>query len=79
MVTLLPYRAYNEINRLHEAGKLTAQESVFVSAAVVFAMYFTPSPTDDDYRHVRSIVQKEPNGVNRLNSLRLSLSQEMMS
>lgn len=79
MVSLLPHRAYNAITRMHHHGELRAEEAVFISSAILFASYFTPSPTDDDYRYIRALVQKEQNGVNRLNQLRLTLSQEMMS
>lgn len=79
LVGLLPNRPFNTMTRLHEAGQLTCEETVFIDAAVLFALYFTPSPTSDDFRHIRSIVAKEPNGVNRLNNLRLQLSQETMS
>ncbi|EPY20041.1 glutamate dehydrogenase [Strigomonas culicis] len=79
LVGLLPNRPYNAITRLHEESKLTCEETVFIDAALIFSMYFTPAPADDDYSHLRAIVQREPNGVNRLNNLRQSLSQEMMS
>ncbi|KAG5482907.1 hypothetical protein LSCM1_06943 [Leishmania martiniquensis] len=79
LVGLLPNRPFNALTRLHEAGALTCEEAVFIDAAVIFAMYFTPSPTTDDYRHLKAILAKEPNGVNRLNNLRSSLTQEVMS
>ncbi|CAC9472786.1 glutamate dehydrogenase [Leishmania infantum JPCM5] len=79
LVGLLPNRPFNAITRLHEAGALSCEETVFIDAAVIFAMYFTPSPTTDDYRHLKAILAKEPNGVNRLNNLRSSLTQEVMS
>eukprot|EP00796_Vickermania_ingenoplastis_P001329 gene1328-772_t len=79
LVPLLPHRPFNTITRLHEAGKLNCEESVFISTVVVFASYFTPTPSSDDYRHLRARMAKEPNGVNRLNNYRRALSQEMMS
>ncbi|KAK7196070.1 glutamate dehydrogenase [Novymonas esmeraldas] len=79
LVGLLPNRPFNAMTRLHEAGALSCEETVFIDAAVIFAMYFTPSPTTDDYRHLKAILTKEPNGVNRLNNLRTSLTQEVMS
>nr|AGT02586.1 glutamate dehydrogenase [Strigomonas oncopelti] len=79
LVGLLPNRPFNAITRLHEEGTLGGEETVFIDAALIFSMYFTPAPVDDDYTHLRAIVQREPNGVNRLNNLRQSLSQEMMS
>lgn len=79
MVGLLPNRPFNAMTRMHEAGVLTCEETVFIDAAVIFTMYFTPSPSTDDYRHLKAILAKEPNGVNRLNNLRSSLTQEVMS
>lgn len=79
LVGLLPNRPFNAMTRLHEAGALSCEETVFIDAAVIFAMYFTPSPTTDDYRHLKTILAKEANGVNRLNNLRTSLTQEVMS
>ncbi|KAG5509131.1 hypothetical protein JKF63_06140 [Porcisia hertigi] len=79
LVGLLPNRPYNAMTRLHQSGVLSCEEAVFIDAAVIFAMYFTPSPTTDDYRHLKAILAKEPNGVNRLNHLRSSLTQEVMS
>ncbi|KAG5504625.1 hypothetical protein JIQ42_06463 [Leishmania sp. Namibia] len=79
LVGLLPSRPFNALTRLHEAGALSCEETVFIDAAVIFAMYFTPSPTTDDYRHLKAILATEPNGVNRLNNLRSSLTQEVMS
>nr|AGT02522.1 glutamate dehydrogenase [Herpetomonas muscarum] len=78
-VGLLPNRPHNEMTRMHEAGILTCEQTVFIDVAVIFALYFTPAPSNDDYRHLKTIVSKEPNGLNRLNSLRQSLSSEMMS
>nr|CCC92802.1 unnamed protein product [Trypanosoma congolense IL3000] len=79
MVTFLPSRPNNLITRLHEEMVFNTEETVYTDAAVIFAFYFTPQPTSDDYRHLRTIVAKEPNGVSRLNSLRTALSLEMMS
>ncbi|KPA75099.1 putative mitochondrial glutamate dehydrogenase (GDH) [Leptomonas pyrrhocoris] len=79
MVGLLPNRPFNAMTRMHEAGALTCEETVFIDAAVIFSMYFTRSPTTDDYRHLSAILEKEPNGVHRLNNLRSSLTQEVMS
>lgn len=79
LVGLLPNRPFNAMTRMHEAGVLTCEETVFIDAAVIFSMYFTRSPATDDYRHLKSILAKEPNGVNRLNNLRTSLTQEVMS
>lgn len=79
MVGLLPNRPFNAMTRLHEAGQLSCEEAVFIDAAVIFAMYFTPSPTGDDYIHLKAILGKEPNGMNRLNNFRSQLTQEVMS
>ncbi|ORC88170.1 glutamate dehydrogenase [Trypanosoma theileri] len=79
MVGLLPNRPSNTITRLHEDMVFNVEHTVFTDAAIIFAFYFTPNPTTDDYRHLRALLSKEPNGVNRLNSLRTQLSLEMMS
>ncbi|KPI82731.1 glutamate dehydrogenase (GDH), partial [Leptomonas seymouri] len=79
MVGLLPNNQFNMLTRMHEAGILTCEETVFIDASVIFSMYFTPSPTTEDYRHLKTILAKEPNGVNRLNNMRTSLTQEIMS
>ncbi|KEG08275.1 glutamate dehydrogenase [Trypanosoma grayi] len=79
MIGLLPNRPTNTIMRLHENMVFSVEQTVYTDAAIVFAFYFTPSPTTDDYAHLRSLLVKEPNGVNRLNALRTSLSLEMMS
>ncbi|EKG01927.1 glutamate dehydrogenase, putative [Trypanosoma cruzi] len=79
MVCLLPNRPPNSITRLHEDLIFNVEQTVFTDAAIVFAFYFTPNPSSDDYHHLRALLLKEPNGVNRLNSLRTSLSLEMMS
>ncbi|RNF15104.1 glutamate dehydrogenase [Trypanosoma conorhini] len=79
MVNLLPNRPPNSITRLHEDLVFNVEQSVFTDAAIVFAFYFTPNPTSDDYRHLRTVLAREPTGINRLNSLRNSLTLEMMS
>lgn len=79
LVPLLPNRPFNTITKLQEAGKLTCEESVFITTVVVFASYFTPIPSTDDYRQLRTRMSKEPNAINRLNNLRRTLSAEMMS
>lgn len=79
LVTLLPNKPFNTLTQMHEQGQLTTEESVFISTAVVFALYFTAGPTGDDYRHLRTVLAKEPNGVHRLDNLRHTLSAEVMS
>lgn len=79
MVGLLPNRPTNSITRLHEALVFNVAQTVYTDAAIIFAFYFTPNPTSEDYRHLRAVLSKEPNGVNRLNALRTSLSLEIMS
>ncbi|ESL06692.1 glutamate dehydrogenase [Trypanosoma rangeli SC58] len=79
MVGLLPNRPPNSITRLHEDLVFNVEQSVFTDSALVFAFYFTPNPTSDDYRHLRTVLSREPTGINRLNSLRNSLTLEMMS
>ncbi|KAH9600656.1 NAD-glutamate dehydrogenase [Trypanosoma melophagium] len=79
MVGLLPNRPSNTITRLHESMVFNVEQTVYTDAAIIFAFYFTPNPSTDDYQHLRSVLSKEPNGVNRLNSLRSALSLEVMS
>ncbi|KAH8620824.1 putative Bacterial NAD glutamate dehydrogenase [Trypanosoma vivax] len=79
LASFLPSRPANSITRLHEDLVFNTEQAVFTDVAIIFAFYFAPKPTSDDYRYIRSVVAREPNGVSRLNNLRMTLSLEMMS
>nr|AAD02872.1 glutamate dehydrogenase [Trypanosoma brucei] len=78
LVPFLPTRPRSLITRLHEDMVFDTEQTVYTDAAVI-RLLLTPQPTSEDYRHLRSLVSKEPNGLSRLNNLRTTLSLEMMS
>lgn len=78
-IAFLPNRPNNAITKLHESLILNAEVTIFAHCLITFAFYFTPAPVDEDYTAVRNLVKDNSTGVKRLNNLRATLSQEMMS
>ncbi|CCW65295.1 unnamed protein product [Phytomonas sp. EM1] len=79
MVGLLSSKAAKPIVRMYESGMLTCEQAVYIDAAFIFSFYFTQIPVDDTYRHLRTVLENVPHGINWLNSMRNSLAQETMS
>eukprot|EP00331_Platyophrya_macrostoma_P009142 CAMPEP_0176424938 /NCGR_PEP_ID=MMETSP0127-20121128/11120_1 /TAXON_ID=938130 /ORGANISM="Platyophrya macrostoma, Strain WH" /LENGTH=994 /DNA_ID=CAMNT_0017806061 /DNA_START=97 /DNA_END=3081 /DNA_ORIENTATION=+ len=77
--SLLPNRPANAITRLHESLVFNAEEAIFAHCLITFAFYFTPPPVDEDYKAVRTHLGADATGVKRLNNLRATLSQELVS
>eukprot|EP00758_Cryptobia_borreli_P011593 Tbor_TRINITY_DN5677_c1_g1::TRINITY_DN5677_c1_g1_i1::g.9098::m.9098/K15371/GDH2; glutamate dehydrogenase len=79
LIGQLPNRPNNAITRLIETKEFTAEEAVFANCMLIYAFYFTPPADSEDYQRLRAMVEKEEIGITRLNSLRASLNQEIMS
>lgn len=78
-IALLPNRPNNAITALHQSLRLNAEETVFAHCLITFAFYFTPPAVDEDFTYIRTLLAKDETGGKRLNNLRTTLSQEMMS
>eukprot|EP00796_Vickermania_ingenoplastis_P001325 gene1324-770_t len=79
LVPLLPTTSYNTIAHMWEGGKLSCEEAVFISTAIVFSSYFTPPLNSSDYRYVANFTSHDAKASSRLQSLRQALSKELTS
>jgi len=79
LINQLPHRPNNAISHLMADKILTAEETVFSHIIMIFSFYFSPPAESEDYTRLKAMVEHEPVGLNRLKSLRSSLSQEIMS
>lgn len=79
LINQLPNRPGNAISQLLAEKVLTAEETVFSNCIIIFSFYFSPPTESEDYARLQAMVEHEPVGLNRLKSLRASLSQEIMS
>ncbi|CCW67792.1 unnamed protein product [Phytomonas sp. Hart1] len=79
MVGLLSSNASKPTVRMYESGLLTCEQAVYIDAVFIFSFYFTQIPPDDSYRRLRTVLENIPHGVNWLNTMRNSLTQETMS
>ena len=78
-IALLPNRPNNAISTLHQSLLLNAEQTVFAHCLITFAFYFTPPATDEDFSSIKTLLAKDETAGKRLNNLRATLSQEMMS
>ena len=58
---------------------ITSQETVYATAIIMFAFYFTPPPASDDYTGLVNTLQHNAGGLRKVRDLRADMFRELMS
>eukprot|EP00672_Neobodo_designis_P008441 CAMPEP_0174854906 /NCGR_PEP_ID=MMETSP1114-20130205/32006_1 /TAXON_ID=312471 /ORGANISM="Neobodo designis, Strain CCAP 1951/1" /LENGTH=991 /DNA_ID=CAMNT_0016089615 /DNA_START=28 /DNA_END=3003 /DNA_ORIENTATION=- len=59
--------------------KLSSHETVYATAVVMFAFYFTPAPASDDFTGLVNTLQHNAAGLRKVRNLRADMFRELMS
>jgi glutamate dehydrogenase len=78
-ISMLPHVPGRVTTKLYNAGLLTADEVVYCNAITMFAFYFTPPRSSEDFGILLRELEHKPMNVNRLNNIRSELFREIMS